>query len=243
MKNKIKTALSVLILLAFAIIGGGSAEELGAYIIVIAVVFVLATVVMFIVKNHGEKERMAKEQKEAEKNKAIKLAEVERIIQNYEIQKNDLIAKYGNPDAIVYIKEYDINEEIIVYETKKKVIIRGKEFAFIDILSCTFSDNPTMVKGKILSVSDTKTDNGNALGRAIVGGAIAGPAGAIIGGTTAKRQTQTEYRQENDKIYHNYTVIINVNSISNPIIRINTGDNGRLTNEIVGLMNVVISRK
>ena len=53
----------------------------------------------------------------------------------------------------------------------------------------------------------------------------------------------TEYIQEDDKTFHDYTVIINVNSIAEPIIRIHTKEDGKLTNEIVGLMNVIISRK
>ena len=46
-----------------------------------------------------------------------------------------------------------------------------------------------------------------------------------------------------DRTIHDYTVIINVNSISNPVIRVHTGERGKLTNEIVGLMNVIIARK
>ena len=34
-----------------------------------------------------------------------------------------------------------------------------------------------------------------------------------------------------------------MNSISEPVIRIHTGERGKLTNEIVGLMNVIISRR
>jgi hypothetical protein len=79
------------------------------------------------------------------------------------------------------------------------------------------------------------------LGRSVVGSVLGGTAGAIIGGTTA--QQKTEYIQEDDRTIHDYTVIININSISNPVIRIHTGRDGKLTNEIVGLMNVIISRK
>lgn len=243
MKNKIKTVLSILILLVFAIIGGGSTEDLGLYLIVGAIVGVLAAVIKIVSDNSKSAAENKAEQEKRERLQQYKLAEKERLTKAYEIQKNAFINQHGVPDSTIYLKDYDINEEINVYENQKKVFIRNKEFGFRDILSCTFTDNPTTIKGKISSVSESKTDNGNALGRAIVGGALAGSTGAIIGGTTAKRQTQTEYRQENDKTYHDYTVIINVNSISNPVIRINTGENGRLTNEIVGLMNVIISRK
>ena len=115
----------------------------------------------------------------------------------------------------------------------------GKKYNFRDIINCTFTDNPTTIKGKINAT--TKTNTGSMVGRAIVGDIIAGPAGAVIGGSTAKKNT--EFSQENDTIIHDYTVIININSISNPIIRIHTGIRGKLTNEIVALMNVIISRR
>lgn len=107
------------------------------------------------------------------------------------------------------------------------------------ILCLVLSDNPQVIKGNITAV--TKSKNGSVIGRAIVGDVVAGPAGAIIGGTTAKKNT--EFIQGNDRTIHDYTVIINMNSIVEPIIRIHTGEDGRLTNEIVGLMNVIISRK
>ena len=93
------------------------------------------------------------------------------------------------------------------------------------------------------AVSTTKSSNGNAIGRAVVGGVIAGGAGAVIGGTTGKKNTETIYKQKDDIVKHDYTVIINVNSISNPIVRINLGDNGKLVNEIVATMNVIIMNK
>lgn len=244
MKNKIKTALSVLFLLAYAIIGGGSfdGEDITVFLIVIGILALIGIVVAIIQSNNQKEEAELKRQEREELRKAS-LREKERLCKEYETQKNAFIEQHGVPDTTIFWKDYDINAEINVYESQKRVFIMGNEYAFKDILSCSFTDNPTTVKGKLTAVSQSKADNGNTIGRAIVGGAIAGSAGAIIGGTTANRQTQTVYNQGSDKTYHDYTVIINVNSIAKPIIRINTGEDGRLTNEIVGLMNVIISRK
>ena len=77
--------------------------------------------------------------------------------------------------------------------------------------------------------------------RAVIGDVLAGGAGAVIGGATASKTTVTT--QGDDKIYHSYTVIINVNSLSDPIIRIPVKDEGRLVNEIIALMNVIINRR
>ena len=241
---RIKFLLSVIVLMAFAIIGGGSVDGDGItiFFIICGVIGLIGVIAAVSQSNKAEEEEQLKKQKQEERRQA-ELQEKERLCHIYETQKNEFMDKHGVPDTTIFWKDYDINSEINVYENQKKVFIMGKEYSFSDILSCTFTDNPTTIKGKMTAISNSKGDNGNTIGRAIVGGAIAGPAGAIIGGTTAKRQTQTEYKQDNDVTYHDYTVIINVNSITNPIIRIHTADDGKLTNDIVGLMNVIITRK
>lgn len=244
METKIKKGLSILVLLLFAILGGGSfdGEDITLFLIIIGVLIVIGAIVG-IVQAKNQKEEEKRKQQEREELRQAALKEKEKLCQEYEFQKNAFIDKYGVPDTTIFWNEYDMNSEINVYESQKKVFIMGSEYAFKDILSCTFIDNPTTIKGKVRAVSQSKADNGSTIGRAIVGGAIAGSTGAIIGGATAKRETQTEYKQENDITYHNYIVIINVNNITNPVIRIQTGEDGRLTNEIVGLMNVIIARK
>ena len=77
-------------------------------------------------------------------------------------------------------------------------------------------------------------------GRAVVGGILTGGAGAVIGGATAKKTTVS--KQSSDKVYHDYTILINVDSLSDPIIKIPMGSDGKTVNEIVAMMNVIIHR-
>lgn len=231
-----KIILSSLLLLVFAILGGGS---LGIYENVIGWICFIVIVVLFIIWviisiQDEEKRKEKKEQDRLEREEKLK-AQTEE----YETLKQQFLTTNGTPDKSIVIDKLDINSEIHVYESSKRVFIQGKEYAFKDVISCTFSDNPRVIKGKITAV--TKSKNSSVIDRAIVGDVVAGPAGAIIGGTTAKKNT--EFIQGNDKTIHDYTVIINMNSIVEPVIRIHTGDDGKLTNEIVGLMNVIISRK
>lgn len=235
---KVKFFLSTLVLLMFSLLGGGSLEEDGSIagwfwtiVIIVAVLFVFA----FIMGGQEE----AKRKEEVEQRRQKRKRELESKTEEYNALKQQFLSDNGNPDKTIVVSELDLNSEIHVYEDSKKVFILGKEYSFKDIMSCTFSDNPRIVKGKVTAI--TKSKNGNVIGRSIVGDVVAGPAGAIIGGTTAKKHT--EYIQEDDKTIHDYTVIININSISDPIVRIHTGQDGKLTNEIVGLMNVIISRK
>jgi hypothetical protein len=235
---KTKSIFSLLILLVFAILGGGSLDENGnisGWVWGIVVCFVFLFIIALALAN-------AEEEKRKEKQEQARLKRYERLkaqTEEYETLKQQFLTTNGTPDKTIVIDELDLNSEIHVYESSKRVFILGKEYAFKDVMSCTFSDNPRVIKGKITAV--TKSNNGSVIGRAIVGDVVAGPAGAIIGGTTAKKNT--EYIQGNDKTIHDYTVIININNIVEPIIRIHTGEDGKLTNEIVGLMNVIISRK
>ena len=145
----------------------------------------------------------------------------------------------GMPDKTIVVRELDLNSEIHVYEHSKKVFIMGKEYTFKDVLACSVSSQERIEKGNIISV--TGSDNGSVAGRAIVGGIIAGPAGAIIGGSTADKRT--EISQDDDKVVRDYTVNITMNSITDPIINIHTGEDVKLTNEVVSLMNVIIANK
>lgn len=235
---KTKTFISTLLLALFAFIGGGSFDEDGS--ISAWVWFVLAGfVILFLLVGVHANAKDEEEREERRKRWAAVAAEKKAQEEKYEKEKQEQIASVGVADKTIILKENDINSEINVYESKRIVNIMGKDYDFKDILSCTFSDSPRTIKGKI--IAETKSKNGSVIGRSIVGDVVAGPAGAIIGGTTAKKNTV--YHQEDDHVVHDYTVIININSISTPIVRIPTKENGKLTNEIVGLMNVIISRR
>lgn len=234
----IRTIISSIVLFIFCLLAGASFDSDGsisAWVWIMLVAFVLLVIVGVVNENYKEKERREKAQADREMRKKLEAEQAEK----YQTWFNDYVTQYGQPDKSIIIKSNDINEVIHVHENTKSLYMHGKTYKFRDIISCTFSDNPTTIKGKVTATTKSKT--GSTIGRAVVGDLVAGPAGAIIGGTTGKKTT--EIHQENDRTYHDYTVIVNINSISTPIIRISTGDNGKLTNEIVGLMNVIIARK
>lgn len=155
-------------------------------------------------------------------------------------EKHQLVSKYGEITKIIPIEEDDLNKSIIVFEKTNCVVINGLEMSMDDILRCTYVDNTRTEKGAV--AYESKTENGSLIKRAIVGNLLLGSAGAIIGGATAKTTT-TIVRQDNDTIYHDYTIIVNINSLSSPIIKINLGQDGSKVDEIIGLMNVIINRR
>lgn len=234
---KLRTILSSIVLVFFGLLACSSFEEHGnisPFVWVAIVVLAILIIGIGIYTNVEETQRFV-EKKKLEEWKQKEAEQAER----YQLWYKEYVANNGQPDKTIFIKANDINEVIHVHEATQLVYIQGKTYKFKDIISCTFSDNPTTIKGRITAT--TKSNTGSALGRALVGDIVGGTAGAIIGGTTGKKTT--EFHQENDHTFHDYIVIININSISTPILRILTGRDGRLTNEIVGLMNVIIARK
>ena len=237
MRITIKSVLSVFILIVFAIIGAGSNESITTRWWIIAVFVILIIVAIILTTRQEEKAKIERNKRKENRLERQQQEEAE-LLAMYRSQKQSFLLENGIPDKSIILKTNEIDSEIHVYESNKTIFIMGKRYQFKDILSCTIDDNPRTIKGKITALK--KTDNRNVIGRSIVGGAIGGSTGAVIGGATARQNM--EFVQEDDKFIHDYSIIISVNSISNPIIRIHTEEDAGLTNEIVGLMNVIISR-
>lgn len=236
---KTKSIVSSFTLLMFTILCSGASDDKGnsfPWNVVVSIVFLALCIFVPLMIGKYRENKVRKRKKE-------QLEELEKVLNEkrkiYEENKQAFIGVNGIPDKSLPTNDLDFNAEIHVYEKSKKVFILGKEYSFNDIISCTLSDSPRIAKGKMTAI--TKSNTGDVIGRSIVGDVIGGSAGAIIGGATASKHT--EYIQEDDKTIHDYTVIINMDSIAEPIIRIHTGENVKTTNEIVGLMNVIISRK
>ena len=207
-------------------------------IAVIIFVCLISVVVAFIINaSESDAERKIRMEK-YDADMQIAREERKKHEMLYKKKYDSLISKYGEPTKTIILEKYHLDKVIYVFEEVERILICGNDLPMKDILGCTFSDDIQVVKGRI--THETKTNTGSMVGRAIVGGVLTGGAGAIIGGSSAKKDTITI--QENDKVFHKYTVIINVDSIASPLININLKGDRELTNEIVGLMNVIISR-
>lgn len=208
---------------------------LGVILIILAVVLIIFVIYSTQSENVKAAE-LKKRNQEAITQREENLQNV--IIPAYNYSYAALLKKYGTPTKTISLALYDLTKDIIAFEGSNRIWICGNDLPMKNILSCTFIDDKKIVKGKITSTTQTK--NGNMVKRAVVGDVLLGGAGAIIGGSTAAKSTITT--QENDKVYHNYTVLVNVDSLSDPIIYIQVGDNGTKLNEIVGLFNVIVKR-
>lgn len=202
-----------------------------------------------LAKKYEKQELERKEIEEKEKRqKERELKESESIYNNY---FSSLTQKWGNCDKKIRIPSLDnsCTSEILVFSESKHLVIDKRELLFSDILDCSVNDDikekKTIETYRGNSTALSKADTGSLLGRSIVGGVLAGNAGAIIGGSTAKRQTVIKYGTDttlhSKEIEHNYTIAITIRDIVNPIIYLNVGRDTALKDEIVGLMKVIIS--
>ncbi len=214
-----------------------------AVLLMVTTIGVIAVVIIIFVVNSLRQEEREREKRRQEWQAKMK-AEKEVRVKAYESGLAALRSEFGDADKTIALAEHDLDSEIRVYSGRNAITIFGKTYDFKAILSCTSTDDYSVKRGKakIDTEGDTSTDTLGVVGRAVVGGLIAGEAGAIIGGATAGSSTSMTgtIKYGDDKILHNYTVWVTVRDIATPTIEIHTGADARLTNEIVALMNVII---
>lgn len=239
-----KEILSGIAVIIYALLAGASID--GTDMTMIFIVVLLALVVGGITANIEKNKKEKKEQEEAEKRK--KDEEYQMIIaEQKEIERekkyNNLVTLMSSPNKII---EYDYDHYIMVNESTSKLMLNEHIYNFKDIINYTMTDNATVIQnhsgGEITSTSST--DTGSMLGRAVVGGVLAGGVGAAIGGSTAKRETTSSVAPSTttSSTIHDYMIAVTVNNLSCPIERLNLGEDERNTNEICALLSVIISR-
>ena len=244
MKNKYDILMYVA-----AILGGvlgaylcAKGNIIGVFIAFICAMYIIGHTVMLWDAAMAKRERektVAK--KKLEEKRRLELEEKEH---KYNIAKNELFARNGEPCKTIVISEscfdiFNINNELIVFDKAKKLWLCGHEVSIDDINSFAIDDESVVLKGQIKAVTSTNT--GSLAGRSIAGALIGGEAGAIIGGSTAKKETIFE--QENDKVIHDYALVVNLRDLNNPMLLIKIGANKNKAMEINALMQAIMTMK
>ncbi len=132
-------------------------------------------------------------------------------------------------------------EKIMIFEENSKIVIRNKTYNFEDIISFELKDNKQIIFENTISKSISETNTKNILGRAIVGGILFGGVGAIIGGSTAKKETNTITEPPKTIENHNFELHIIINNLSDPQIILDLGDNINLANKLVPVMSLILN--
>lgn len=197
----------------------------------------------WIFSNLGYKDRNRKKLENEIKAKEERLAEVaaKKKAEDDENSKqlSLLTATLGNPEKIIKTLDNSIEKAFIVFSSTSNIYYNSRAIPFSQLVSCDIKDDSyTTTTGTKQAI--TKSKNGSTLGRAVVGGILAGPAGAIIGGATSKKTTEIIDNTQTIT-HHHYYAIITTASTSNPIIKIDCGKKSKLAQEIKAVVSGIIA--
>lgn len=189
MKKYLRYITPMVILIAYAIIAGGSMED-NAMIITYSIVLGLILIfilVIFVNKSNDRKKALHK-----------------------------AVEKFGHYTSAV---EYDVEKFIMYDETTNRLLLLNSiiDSTKIRKINTTRRDFHQTVTFK--DTQETKTSTGSVVGRSVAGALIAGPVGAIIGGTTAKQKEVTKKTPEYHTIIGRYTIdVIDVDGNSRGLL-------------------------
>ena len=153
---------------------------------------------------------------------------------------NSLTAKYGAPDRVIRPENCTLNGYIALFVAHKILCISDVEFPFADIASYKLIDNYFIKNGEICGDIKTRTNEGSLIGRALEGAFWGGDTGAIIGGVTASKKTSVDIHRDDDRLIHDYTLLVNLKGINREGIEMHLGNDWRLAAELEHLFSQII---
>lgn len=181
------------------------------------------------------------QEKQAKAKAELARKEKEDAIKRRKRQMENLIDSlrilHGNPTKIIKVDDVNV---VTLFAAKKIVCINTEELLFDSILSIKLIDDYQIRHGKVTSNAETKTDSASLIGRSAAGAVVAGGAGALIGASSASKETTTHFKQENDKVIHDYTLLITLKTFESSLIKIRIGNNWEIATELEQLFLLII---
>ena len=178
MKKAIKRITPAVLLVIYSIIAGGSLEDIGITLIIVVVAAVIAGICGIVAENRKNEEK---------RTKGLATAE-------------DLFGKYTNK------VEYAIGKYILYDETTHRILLDNSVSDSRKLRELKTTKRAPRTKVTYKEETVTKTSTGSAIGRGVAGAVLLGPVGAIVGGATAKKKTETKKTPEYHTIPGHYTI-------------------------------------
>lgn len=122
------------------------------------------------------------------------------------LTESSLEEMWGEPTDKIWLEGVDVKGTIYSFDEPKKIVIKGEEFDWHNIIGFNYEKN--LVQGN--TIIESKVNTGNMIGRALVGALVAGPAGGVVGAVTATRSQTISHQDNSSKIQytlHIYTDI------------------------------------
>lgn len=210
-------------------------------VIKILVIALLVTIIVFVRRHDKKKEQEDEERDRIRRRNREQWREKQEA--EYNTQRTKLIDRLGECVLDIDLgdyEEYDINTHVMLFESSQIIRIKAQEYKFSDILGYSLVDDATS-ETITTSTGTAKTSTGSMLGRAVVGGVLTGGLGAVAGAATAKKNISDNATSQTTTM-HNYTLYINVNSLQEPTISLNLGNDVSIAQKLAGAVNVIIER-
>ena len=224
-------------------------------ILILVGVIIVGFIIFLIFLAISDKKRAPEIEK---RNQQLRAERYAKTLNQNNVKLEEISKKIGNIDVNIPIKikfvrsplneEWqsivDAEESFYVSLSTKQIYYKERVIAFNKIINCDYSDHAITTSTQKGTASSTiKTNTGSSIGRALVGGVIAGPAGAVIGGATAKKNAETKIQNKTvSSTKHNYTVRIHIADIVNPLLEIQCGENEEATHKIVSTIFAIIEQ-
>lgn len=210
------------------------------FIIIVAVVFIILAIYAFTSTddsdpNNSSQQFETKTNVYEKNSQAINNWRFQRKLE-YENWISNMQNSYGRIDVIVPIVPSETQRTLLVFKEKQKLYFSSSWLRFNDIISCQLTDNPKVVNGPIIAT--TKGDVWNEIKRFSMQKSFGKTTGTWLAGP---EKFTTEYTRKPDKVYHNYSIIINTKDISKPLFEIKVGEDGRIAQQIYSIILAIIS--
>lgn len=222
--NRILFVLLALLPLAAGCTSSGKLSGGGLVAIIIIACLVAGGVLLY---NSFQKQKRIDMQVKA--NYQAKLRAESQQQTQFATWQQQYFAANGVPDTTLVIKDNDKDKVIYIYKGRKMVWLCGHEYAFKDLTAGALVDNPEFIKG--WETRTVHSHQATRLARMLLGSWMEGPTLAFLMGMTVPETV--EIKRGKDHYYHNYTIIVNTRNPATPVVEINTGSDGALTNKVV----------
>jgi hypothetical protein len=216
-----------------------------AIYLVISIIFIIIIILTIVKASDNMKKKSAERNKVELEKRVIEEAKILKYkeeylskIKSFENQYGELTKEIRYRNILNGYNNSKINDTIYIFESTSTIMINNQVLKFKDILGFNVFDNSTVIYSGQTAVTKSKT--GSSLGRAVVGGALLGGVGAIIGGTTGKKETVLS--AQTSSVNHSYTIVININDLSTPLIKLTLGDSQGLVQMISSILTIICER-
>lgn len=167
------------------------------------------------------------------------LGQADKVIESFESYD-------GYKEVVNQCRIYQKARRFVIVTSTKLYVIPFSKIIGYDILDPNKGRTPLFSA----TTTTTTTDTGNLVKRAIIGGALAGGVGAVVGGLTATKTTKSqstaeEYASMMDRYINsipNLELSISLDDLLSPSIKIPFGKFKKELEEFAATLNVVIKR-